>query len=292
MKPVDFDYERPASVAEVCRRLAEARGEAKIIAGGQTLVPLLAMRLARPALLLDISRIAALDFIAGRDGHVAIGAATRQSAAQAHDTVRAAVPLLAKALGFVGHVQTRNRGTIGGSLANADPAAEIGLAALALDAEVRASSVAGERAIALRDFFRGPMETALAADECLTELRLPVWREAGAVGSGFQEVSVRHSDFALAAAAVQLALDPGGICRRVAIAVGGADAIPQRAAAAEARILGTTLDERDLDEAAALVANALTPLADQHASPLYRRRVAATLVKRALAEARDEARAA
>lgn len=290
MKPVDFDYERPASVAELCRRLAGAGGEAKIIAGGQTLVPLLAMRLARPALLLDINRIAALDFIAARDGHVAIGACTRQAAALAHETVRASVPLLAKALGFVGHVQTRNRGTIGGSIANADPAAEIGLAALTLDAEARASSVAGERVIALRDFFRGPMETALAPEDCLTELRFPVWREAAA-GTGFQEVSVRHSDFALAAAAVQLALD-GGRCCRIAISIGGADATPLRATDAERRLLGTALDARDLDDAGALVAKALAPLADQHASPLYRRRVAAALVKRALAEARDEARAA
>jgi CO/xanthine dehydrogenase FAD-binding subunit len=292
MKPVDFDYERPASVAALCRSLAEARGEAKIIAGGQTLVPLLAMRLARPALLLDINRIDELDFIAALDGCIAVGALTRQEAALAHDTIRADVPLLAKALRFVGHVQTRNRGTIGGSLANADPAAEIGLAALALDAEARARSVAGERAIALRDFFRGPMETALAPEDCLTEVRFPVWREAGAIGAGFQEVSVRQSDFAQSAAAVQLALDGGGACRRIAISVGGADAAPVRAAAAEQRLLGTRLEARDIEDAGALVASALAPLADPHASPRYRGRVAAALVKRALAEARDAAKAA
>jgi CO/xanthine dehydrogenase FAD-binding subunit len=289
MKPVDFDYERPASVADVCRRLADLKGEAKIIAGGQTLVPLLAMRLARPALLLDINRIAALDFIALRDGALAIGACTRQAVALAHDQLRASAPLLAKALRFVGHVQTRNRGTIGGSLANADPAAEIGLAALALDAEARASSVTGERTIALKDFFRGPMETALAPDECLTELRLPIW--PGAVGTGFQEVSVRHSDFALAAAAVQVMV-AGGTCRRIAITIGGVGATALRAADAEARLLGSALDERDLDEAGDLAAKSLTPLADPHASPRYRRRIAAALVKRALAEARDEAKAA
>jgi CO/xanthine dehydrogenase FAD-binding subunit len=286
MKPVDFDYERPATVAEVCRRLAEMNGEAKIIAGGQTLVPLLAMRLARPALLIDINRIAELDFIALRGGAVAIGACTRQAAALASDELRHAAPLLAKALRFVGHGQTRNRGTIGGSLANADPAAEIGLAALALDGEARASSAKGARTIPLRAFFRGPMETALAPDECLTELRLPVWQ--GKVGTGFQEVSVRHSDFALAAAAVQIELD-GGRCRRVVIGIGGAGATPLRLADAEARLIGTALDERDLDDAGALVAKAVDPLADHHASPLYRRRVAAALVRRALAEARDEA---
>jgi CO/xanthine dehydrogenase FAD-binding subunit len=289
MKPVDFDYERPASVAELCRRLAELKGDAKIIAGGQTLVPLLAMRLARPAFLLDINRIAALDFIALRDGALAIGACTRQAAALADDTLRTSAPLLAKALRFVGHVQTRNRGTIGGSLANADPAAEIGLAALALDAEVRAASVASERSVALQKFFRGPMETALAPDDCLTELRVPIWQ--GAVGTGFQEVSVRHSDFALAAAAVQVMVE-GGRCRRIAISIGGADATALRATEAEARLLGCALDERDLDEAGDLAAKSVTPLADPHASPRYRRRIVAALVKRALAEARDEAKAA
>jgi CO/xanthine dehydrogenase FAD-binding subunit len=291
MKPVEFDYERPATVSDLCRRLAETKGEAKILAGGQTLVPLLAMRLARPPILLDINRIAELAGISERDGAVVIGAATRQAAALADATVRARVPLLAKALRFVGHVQTRNRGTVGGSLANADPAAEIGLASLALDGEVLVRSAAGERVIALSQFFRGPMETALAPEDCLVELRLPVWREA-AVGTGFHEVSVRYSDFALSAAAVQLALDKGGACGRIAISVGGADATPLRMAAAEARLLGSRLDERDLDAAGALVGGALVPLVDRHASPRYRRRVAAALVKRAVAEARDAAKTA
>ncbi|HXQ52336.1 MAG TPA: FAD binding domain-containing protein [Stellaceae bacterium] len=291
MKPVDFDYERPVSVDALCRRLAEAREDAKIIAGGQTLVPLLAMRLARPALLLDINRIAALDGIAAGDGFVAIRACTRQAAALAHETVRSRAKLLAKALKHVGHGQTRNRGTIGGSIANADPAAEIGLAALALDAALGVRSVRGERTIAIRDFFRGAMETALAPDECLVEMRLPVWRD-NAVGTGFHEMSVRHSDFALAAAAVQLALDAGGVCRRIAISIGGAAATPLRMAEAEKRLVGTRLEERDIADAGALVRDAIAPLPDPHASALYRRRVAASLAERAIAEARDEARAA
>ncbi len=283
MKAVDFDHECPASIDEVCRRLA-AGGDGKIIAGGQTLVPLMAMRLARPALLLDINRIAALQGIEDRGDHVAVRACTRQAAALDHPAVRAGVKLLAKALGFVGHDQTRNRGTIGGSLANADPAAEIGLAALALDAEIEARSTRGMRTIALAQFFVGPMETALAADECLTEIRFPVWRE-GTIGTGFQEVSIRRSDFALAAAAVQVARDAGGTCRRIAIAVGGAAPTPIRIAAAERRLLGTRLEPSDIDAAAAIVREAVAPLADLHASPAYRRRVAAALVARALAEA-------
>jgi CO/xanthine dehydrogenase FAD-binding subunit len=289
MKAAEFDYERPATIEAACALLAQHRGEAKIIAGGQTLVPLLAMRLAKPALLVDINRIAELQGIARADAHVAIGACTRQADALASETVRRDAPLLAKALSFVGHMQTRNRGTVGGSLANADPAAEIGLAALTLDAEVRARSAGGARAIALGDFFRGAMETALEADECLIEARFPVWR--GRTGAGFQEVSVRASDFALVAAAAQVMLDREGRCARVAVSVGGAASAPLRMATAEERLFGTRLDETDLAEAGELAAAALDPAPDPHASPRYRKRVAAALVARALAEAREEARA-
>jgi CO/xanthine dehydrogenase FAD-binding subunit len=289
MKAVDFDYERPGSVDEVCRRLAASGGEAKIIAGGQTLVPLLAMRLARPTLLLDINRIGELQGIAEDGDDLVLRACTRQAVALAHSLVRTRVPLLAKALTFVGHGQTRNRGTVGGSLANADPAAEIGLAALALDARIEARSLKGVRTIAIADFFTGPMETVLASDECLMCVRFPVWRNVGAIGTGFQEVSIRQSDFALAAAAVQLALDANGTCRRVVLSIGGADATPMRSAAAEARLLGTGLADSDIEAAASLAREALAPLSDLHASPLYRRRVAGALVARALAEAKAEA---
>jgi CO/xanthine dehydrogenase FAD-binding subunit len=288
MKAVDFDYQRPADIGEVCRLLAAAAGEAKIIAGGQTLVPLLAMRLARPALLLDINRIAALAGIAPGGDHVVVRACTRQAQALADATIRRDLPLLAKALAFVGHDQTRNRGTIGGSLANADPAAEIGLAALTLDAQVHARSVAGERTIALGQFFMGPMATALTPEECLTEIRFPVWRDAGKLGTGFQEVSIRRSDFALSAAAAQLVLE-GGVCRRIALSVGGAGAVPVRIAAAERRLLGTRLSEDDIAAAAALTGDAIAPVGDLHASALYRRRVACALVARALSEAKAEA---
>ncbi|HZT52381.1 MAG TPA: xanthine dehydrogenase family protein subunit M [Stellaceae bacterium] len=285
---MDFDYECPVSLDEVCRRLAAAGGEAKIIAGGQTLVPLLAMRLARPALLIDINRVPELSGIEETADGLAIRACTRQAAALADPRVRARVPLLAKALGFVGHIQTRNRGTIGGSLANADPAAEIGLAALTLDAEIEARTRDGTRTIPLGGFFLGPMETQLAPDECLACVRFPVWRD-GRIGTGFQEVSVRQSDFALAAAAVQVALDPTGLCRRAAISVGGAGATPMRIPAAEARLCGTRLEAGDTDAAAAIVRGAVNPLADPHASPAYRRRIAGALVARAIAEARTEA---
>ena len=292
MKAVDFDYLRPASLAELCRSLADAAGEAKIIAGGQTLVPLLAMRLARPALLLDINRLAELDGIEEEPDHLVIRAGTRQAAVLRHEAVGRRAPLLAKALRFVGHQQTRNRGTLGGSLANADPAAEIGLAALALDVEIRARSSAGERSIPVTEFFLGPMTTALAPEECLTAVRFPEWRaEDGTLGTGFQEVSVRHSDFALAAAAVQLALDRDGVCRRLALSVGGTGATAVRVAAATERLIGTRLADQDIDAAAAIVSRSIEGITDPHASVAYRRRIAGAVAARALAEARTEATA-
>jgi CO/xanthine dehydrogenase FAD-binding subunit len=289
VKAVDFEYARAGDVSEVCRLLAGAGGDGKIIAGGQTLVPLLAMRLARPALLVDINGIAELQGIAAAGDHVVIRACTRQAVALADETIRHCVPLLAKALGFVGHVQTRNRGTVGGSLANADPAAEIGLAALALDCRIVARSAAEERRIPITTFFHGPMMTALGPEECLTGAHFPIWQEAGRLGTGFQEISVRRSDFALAAVAVQLLLDRDGVCRRIALSVGGAGARPIRVDAAAARLTGTRLAEGDAAEAAMLVREVIEADSDLHASAEYRRRLAGALVERAVAEAKQEA---
>ena len=288
MKAVDFDYLRPASLAEACAALAGG-GEPRIIAGGQTLVPLMAMRLARPSLLVDIGRLAELQDITVGASAVLVGAATRQAAALGSTAIRRWLPLLAKALGFVGHVQTRNRGTIGGSLANADPAAEIGLVAVTLDAALHVRSARAERTIAAAAFFRSAMVTALAPEECLTGASFPVWREFGRLGTGFQELSTRRSDFALAAAAVQLGVDDDGRCRRVAIGIGGAGPVPQRAPAAEDGLLGTPLAARDLTEAARRAGAEVVCLGDPHAPAEYRRRVVGGLVARALAEARTEA---
>jgi CO/xanthine dehydrogenase FAD-binding subunit len=290
MKAVDFDYARPGSVGEACRLLAEAAGDGKIIAGGQTLVPLLAMRLARPALLVDLNRIPELQGIEQSGDAVILRACTRQAVALADRTIRQRVPLLAKALRFVGHVQTRNRGTIGGSLANADPSAEIGLAALALGAEIEARSAAGDRRIAIADFFIGPMMTALEAEECLISVRFPIWPGPGRrVGTGFQEVSARRSDFAIAAVAVQLQLDGDGVCRRIALGVGGAGARPLSVDAAAARLKGTRLAAPDLAAAARIVRDTVEPDSDLHASADYRRRLAGALVERAVAEAAADA---
>lgn len=288
MKAWNFDYACATTIDEACRLLAGANGEGKVIAGGQTLVPLLVMRLARPTLLVDINRIEELQGIEAHDGTVIVKACTRQADALASATIRTHVPLLAKALHFVGHIQTRNRGTVGGSLANADPAAEIGLAALALDSEIVGRQVAFERTIPIGDFFFGPMTTALSVEECLTAVRFPMWREHGRVGTGFQEVSVRRSDFALVAVAVQLMLDDGGVCRRMAVSIGGLDETPVRSAVVAKRLVGTRLEAVDLANAVAILKETLEPHSDIHSSADYRRRVAGALVERAIMEARYE----
>ncbi len=292
MKAAEFDYARPGTVEEICRLLDSAAGDGKIIAGGQTLVPLMAMRLTRPSLIIDINRIAALQGVAANDDGVTIKAATRQADVLADASIAQRLPLLTKGLRLVGHPQTRNRGTIGGSLANADPAAEICLVSRTLDAEITARSSKGARQIAMRDFCAGAMTTTLAPEECLTDVRFPLWRDAGSIGTGFAEMSVRQSDFALVAAACQLVLDTDGVCRRIALGIGGAEASPVRAAAAETRLAGTRLEQADIDRAMEDLQAALSPLSDVHASADYRRRVAGALASRAIVEARDEAKAA
>ncbi|MDE0334073.1 MAG: FAD binding domain-containing protein [Defluviicoccus sp.] len=290
MKAAEFDYIRADSVAAVCEALAAAGPgeEHKIVAGGQTLVPLMAMRLARPTLLVDIDGIPGLDGIDAGNGVVAVGAMTRQRAAELSPAIREDVPLLAKALRFVGHLQTRNRGTVGGSLVHGDPAAEIPLAAVALDAELEAEGTGGRRVYPANGFFEGPMFTAIAADECLVEARFPVWNGAR-VGTGFREVASRQGDFAIVAAAAQVALDGDGRCTRVAAALGGVAPRPVRIAALEDALAGTRMEDDGIDAALGAIDGAIEPDDDLHATAAYRARVARVLLGRAIREARDEA---
>lgn len=289
MKAAAFDYIRAGDLAEVCRALDDGGPDCKIIAGGQTLVPMMAMRLARPSILIDINAVGELQGIGGDETSLVIKACTRQAAAERSPEVRAKAPLLAKALRFVGHPQTRNRGTVGGSIANADPVAEIPLVALTLDAGLVAESAGGARNIGISGFFHGLMETSLAADECLTEVRFPVWNGGGIVGTGFREVSIRAGDFAIVAAAVQLAVDENGVCERAAVALGGVAPTPLRIEATAEALLSSDLDAKTVHEAAALAAHEIDPVADVHASAEYRRRTARVMVERAILEARDEA---
>jgi len=288
MKPAAFEYTRPKDLDEVCALLA-AGDDARIIAGGQTLVPFMAMRLARAAKLIDIARIPGLAFIREEGDAVAIGATTRQCVVERDPIVAAKVPLLAQAMPFVGHAAIRARGTVGGSLANADPAAEIALVAVALGATLTYREGAQTGEIAAQDFFLGPMTTALPAAGCLVSVRFPVWREAR-IGTGFHEVSARKSDFAVVSAAAQVALDGDGVCRRLALAVGAATPVPLRLGAVGDVLVGQRLTEASARDAIAQALRGIEPLADLHASAEYRRRAAASLALRALMDADAAAR--
>jgi len=282
MKAAAFAYSRPDSIEEACALLASDDG-ARLIAGGQTLVPLMAMRLARPTRLIDIARVPGLAFLREEQDAIVIGATTTQHAAEAHALVREKLPLLAHALPWVGHAATRARGTIGGSLANADPAAEIALVAVTLGATLVYRDGAHDLEIAAADFFVGPMVTALPATGMLTAVRFPVWRER--IGVAVHEVSSRRSDFAFASAAAQVALASDGTCARIAIGVGAATEFPLRLAAAEQRLIGTRPTPDAIRAAVGEALADVAPMADLHASAEYRRRVARSLAVRAVADA-------
>src|SRR4051812_37608331 len=288
MKAAPFDYVRPASLAEACALLA-ADEDARLIAGGQTLVPMLAMRLARPASLIDILRLPELAGIREENGTIVVGATTRQAQAERDSVIRASVPLLARVLPWVGHPPTRNRGTIGGSIANADPSAEIPLAAVTLGAEILLATAQRERSVPPEDFFVGAMLTTLEQGECIRAIRFPVWPHKR-VGTGFFEISARRSDYAFVAAAAQVALDDEGRCIDVALGAGGVGDRPLRLDVC--CLLGTKLDAASVSDAIHAASLELDASSDLHASAAYRRRVAVTLGIRALEQARTDAQRA
>lgn len=285
MKPAPFDYVRPGSLAEACGLLA-ADEDARVIAGGQTLVPMLAMRLARPTKLVDVLRLPELSGIREDNGSLVIGATTRQAMALNSPLIRTSVPLLALALPWVGHPPTRNRGTIGGSIANADPSAEIPLVAVTLGAEIEAATPDGPVSTPADDFFIGSMLTTIGIGECLSAVRFPVWTHKR-VGVGFHEISARSSDFAFVSAAAQIAIDEDGRCLEASLGIGGVGDRPLKLNVSS--LLGTRLDKKSLADAIVAAAVDLDATDDLHASAEYRRRVAVTLCTRALEDARDRA---
>jgi CO/xanthine dehydrogenase FAD-binding subunit len=287
MKPAPFDYVRPDSIAEACELLADDE-DARLIAGGQTLVPMLAMRLARPAKLIDILRLPELAGIHEETGAVVVGATTRQARAERDPVIRASVPMLARVLPWVGHPPTRNRGTVGGSIANADPSAEIPLVAVTLGADIMLATPDGPTSMPANDFFIGPMVTSISQGECVSAIRFPVWPHRR-IGVGFFEISARRSDFAFVAAAAQIALDEEGRCLDVALGVGGVADRPLRLDLS--CLVGTALDAASVTEAVNAVSADIEAMSDLHASAAYRRRVAGVLCIRALEQARDNAAA-
>jgi carbon-monoxide dehydrogenase medium subunit len=285
LKPSPFQYYAPESIGDVVSLLTQYGDEAKPLAGGQSLVPMMSLRLVSYRHLVDLRRVRGLDAIDRVDGRVRVGAMVRQAVAE-KDPAVAAVPLLAKSIPHIGHFQIRNRGTVGGSIAHADPASELPAVVLALDAVLEATGPSGPRQIPASSFFESTWQTSLEQAEVLTAVEFPLW--LGASGFAVEEVARRHGDFALVGAVVGVTLESERITR-AAIAMLGVGATPVRCHDAEAALIagGTAADLMDVGRAAAA---GLHPIDDVHASAAYRKHVAPAIVRRALARALEEAR--
>jgi CO/xanthine dehydrogenase FAD-binding subunit len=281
VKPAVFEYFSPQTAEEAVALLGEYGDDAKVLAGGQSLVPLMNMRLARPAVVVDINRIESLAYIRDEDGGLRFGALTRQRAAERSPLVAARCPLLRDALRLVGHVQIRNRGTIGGSIAHADPAAELTAVLAALDGEVTARGPQGDRVISARELFVTYLTTSLEPRELLVEARFPA--PPHGAGWSWMEVARRHGDFALAGVGTVLVLRRGMIAD-ARIGLIGVGPTPVRAAEAERGLIGQSPSEALWEAAAEAVRGAVSPDGDIHASAEYRRHVAGVLAQRALRE--------
>ena len=286
MKLPPVDYEAPATVAEAVDLLAEHFDEASVLAGGQSLIPLLALRLARPELLVDINGIDELSGVSAADGWVVVGAMTREYVAEESTAIADAVPLLAAALPLIGHEAIRSRGTIGGSLAHADPAAELPAVARALDAEFVVRGPSGMRVIPAAQWFEGYLTTSRSPDELLTEVRFPA--ASPGTGVSFTEIARRHGDFAIVGLAASLTLS-GGVISDARLAFAGLSDVPFRASAAEDLLVGERPSAELFAEAASRAAEQLDPPSDLLGSSDYRKKVAGALVRRGLQAAADNA---
>jgi CO/xanthine dehydrogenase FAD-binding subunit len=280
VKPPPFSYRDPGTLDEALDLLAEVGDEASPLAGGQSLVPLLNLRLARPRVVVDLNRIPGLDSIEVRRDRVVVGALARATAVERHNELAEALPVVREALRHVGHPQIRNRTTIGGNLAHADPASELPAVVAALDGAITLASKAGQRTLQWDEFFQGVFTTARRPDELVVGVALP--RRPGVVAS-FVEMTRRAGDFALVGACVSLRRE-GATVGEARIAVCGAGAAPVRVRQAEASLAGQALDGECLRELKALICEGLDPSGDVHASADYRRNVAATIVCRAAAD--------
>ncbi|MDZ7675398.1 MAG: xanthine dehydrogenase family protein subunit M [Acidimicrobiales bacterium] len=288
MKPAPFEYHAPERPDEVVGLLSELGDEAKILAGGQSLIPMLNLRLATFEHLVDVTRVEGLAGVERRNGSLWIGSATTDAAVERSADVAEAVPLLAKATPFVGHFQIRSRGTVGGSLAHADPAAEYPAVALALDAEMEVLSPGGTRTVPAAEFFAGLWTTAIGEDELLVGTSFPVW--TGRTGFAVEEFARRSGDFAIAGAAVGVELDAQDRLARCTIGLIGLGTTPGRARDAERQLTGTDLASISSDEVGRLaVADLSSVPSDLHGTADYRTKVGATMVARAWTAATEEA---
>jgi CO/xanthine dehydrogenase FAD-binding subunit len=282
MKPASFDYHAPTTVDEALALLQANGPDSRLLAGGQSLVPMMNFRLAAPPVIVDLNRIPDLAYIEQRGDTVCIGAMTRQRAVEFSALVADRLPLLSAAIKLVGHLPTRSRGTIGGSIANADPAAELPMVLQALDGAVVVRGPKGQRTIAASDLFQDAMTTSIAADEILVEVRLP----AMPAGAGFavEEFARRHGDFAIAAVTAVIVREGEG-CTKARIATAGITSHSQRLSAAEQVLEQHGLGESAVAQAAEIAAGTVEPLSDRHASAAYRRQLTQVLTERAVRRA-------
>jgi aerobic carbon-monoxide dehydrogenase medium subunit len=282
MKPPPFEYCAVSTVEEALDLLAQHGEEAKILAGGQSLVPLLALRLARPEYLVDINGVEALGTFDQNDG-LRFGALVRHRTVEKDGAVSDGNPLVAAAARYIGHAAIRNRGTVGGTISHADPAAELPTVLVALDGDVEAASTTGTRTVTASDFFQGFLTTALSPEEMVTAVRFPAWPSRA--GWSFREFSRRNGDFAVAGAAVMLSIDERGSIDGARIALSGMSDVPVRASAAEASLIDRVPSREAWKEAAASAVADVEPPSDLHGSSAYRKYVAGGLVESALQEA-------
>jgi len=289
MKPAPFDYVAPASIEEAVGHLSQAAGDAVILAGGQTLMPLLALRMNTPSLVIDINRIDALKGVARDEGAMRIASVTRQCEVIVDQQLAGALPVLVQAVSHVGHHQTRNRGTVGGSAALGEPAAEIPACAVALGASIEAHSTRGVRQIAADEFYIGPYSTTLEPDELVTAVRFPDWPSDTI--TIFREIARRPGDFALVGLVGSLVLDQGKIAR-AGLAWFGMGPTPVKARQAEAALIGQAVTDLDAAALADLAIADTDPFDDLHATAEYRRTVGRRAFARALSEALDMRQAA
>lgn len=284
MKPVDFTYRRPSSEEDAISLLRAYGGDAKLLSGGQSLGPMLNMRLARPGVVIDLNDLIELDYVREGKDHVEIGALTRHHRLATAPEIRRTLPLLAQAAGTIGHYAIRQRGTIGGSLVHADPAAQLPLVAVVLEAEIVLRSTTGRRVVRAADFLRDVMTVDLRDDEMVSAIRIPKTASARP-GFGFALFSRRRGDFAIVSAATWLRLDPDGSVAEIRLGVGGVGPVPVRPRELEAGAIGAVPGVGWVRDQSAEVARHLDPEDDPRLSAAYRRDLATTLLERALADA-------
>jgi len=287
MKPAPFDYFDPDSLGEALDLLNEYGDDATIIAGGQSLGPILNMRLSAPKVLIDLNRVTALDYQREENGELALGAMTRQSTLEDEVTLQTFQPLVATSLPYIGHRAIRNRGTVGGSVAHADPAAEWPALILALDGSLVARRVGGERVLTADDFFVWALTNSLAPEEALVEIRLPTWPKGS--GWSFVEFSRRHGDFAVLGVAIRLRLDEASRCIDARLVLIGGGPTPMRTRHAETMLDGEIMSQELFTEVAQKASMEIDPSGDVHASADYRRHLAKVLVSAALQQAAERA---